>query len=234
MAMEGELSTRNAGSAEPLAIPRKSTREKRLLHPRCLLNARRRSRNAGAWVSGRGTWVAGSRIRLLDGRCRLLAQLCPGTGSGRSLRDGFVQEALADTPGGRVPGPELCEMKDSGPEWLVEVAGVEKPGTACSGHTAVSQSVNIPQSVPQRTHGQENLGRHPGHPSPRRSRGLASCPDSTPRGLGCAPGPKPGHLGERFWRLVLSTSSSDIATQRESLRGREGGGSGISEHQLCA
>lgn len=181
--------------------------------------------------------MAGSRIRLLDGRCRLLAQLCPGTGSGQSLRDGFVQEALADTPGGRVPGPELCEMKDSGPEWLVEVAGVEKPGTACSGHAAVSQSVNIPPSVPQRTHGQENLGRHPGPPrapfsSEEPRPGLLSRPHPTWPWM--CPRAKASHLGERFWRLVLSTSSPDIATQRESLRGREGGGSGISEHQLCA
>lgn len=173
--------------------------------------------------------MAGSRIRLLDGGCRLLAQLCPGAGPGWSLCDGVFQEALADTPGGRVPGLERYEMEDSGPEWLVEGAGVEKPGTACSGHAAVSQSVSVPPSVPQRTQKGTQGTLLLGGPRP----GLLSL--SHPTWLWrCPLGQSQAISGRDYGGLVLSVSSSDIAPQRGSLRGREGGGSGVSEHQLCA
>lgn len=161
----------------------------------------------------------------------------PGTGPGWSLHDGVSQEALADTPGGRVPGPELCEMEDSGPEWLVEGAALRSLARPVQDMPpSASQSTFLRLSRREHTVRKTWADTRPtqgtlllGGPRP----GLLSRPHPT-WPWRCPMGQSQAISGRDFGGLVLSVSSSDIAPQKGSLRGREGGGSGISEHQLCA
>lgn len=187
-----------------------------------------REQDVGGGQPGYASWTADVSCLLICAQERGLAEACVMVSFRRTWQSSLVAGSQGQSSArGRIRG-------QSGWWRWRALRSLERPVQDTSQLASPSTFLHY---VPQRTHpfrkAWANTQDHPEHPSPRRGQGLASCPASILCGSGCAPPPLARSSQGEVRRVGFEYVMFGHCNPQETLRGREGGGNGMSEHQLC-